>query len=281
MQVSDERLRNGLIVTCCIAGVLGIAASLKILSAVREYLYFAPTVFFLAKELGLAFVELALIAVLFRSWKQRETWMVVFLLFLAFTATHYWSLRRGEQTCDCFGLVSIAPIWLLAVDIFVAVVSLSFCLSIPKALRKEPPSRLAQLRGLTPAVSVASVGVVTFAILSWVLVSLRAEHRLIGHPLVTPSSLFSATSPFSDKRIRFARLPIRNISQKPVTIIGINETCSVRHGWELPVTIQPGEVLNLPLATKGAKPGRQLQAAQIYADTGMLIRSLEVWRVKY
>jgi len=199
---------------------------------------------FLAKQFGLASVELAAVVLLLRYWKHRGTWILVFLVFSAFALSQVWSLARGEHTCDCFGLISTAAISVLILDIFVAGLAFFFYRSIPSTRGQSPiwPNRVRSFAG---SVVISTSIMLVISACSWILILLNAEYVVRGDGLATPSSVFTMAPIPNSEQLKFAELPIRNISSDPVTIVGVNETCAVRHGLALPVTLQPGEVLHL------------------------------------
>lgn len=278
--MSKQQYRNGFIITCCVAGILIVAATLKIIAAAREWVYFGSGSAFIGKEVGIAFVELTIVAVLFTGWKKRSTWIITSVLFGVFALVQTWNIFIGQHTCDCLGVVSSGPLSLLMLDISIAVISFLFCLSIP--VGEQTAIRWSS--GLWKAVKVIGVAfssVVFLTALSYLMISLKLEHRLSKNSLVTPRSFQLSSTPFSNKSIRFTELPIRNISQQPVTIVGVNTTCSTRLGQELPVQVQPGEILYLPVAAKNKREGRQMLTAEVYSDVSNEIRSTKVWRVEF
>lgn len=278
--MSEQQHRNGYVITWCIVVVLAFAVVLKVIAAAREWTYFSSGSAFIGKEVGLALVELAVVVLLLTSWRNRSTWATTSVLFGVFAIIQAWNVFTGQHSCDCLGVISSAPISLLMLDVSIALISLLFFFSIPKG-EQQAKKWSGSVYQAVKVFGIAFFGVAAVAVLSCIMLSFRWEHRLSNNSLVTPKSIQQSSTPFTNKSIRFTELPIKNISQDPITIVGVQTTCSTRLGRELPFQIQPGEVLYLPVAAKNKREGRQVLTADVYSDGRNELRSTKVWRVEF
>lgn len=186
-----------------------------------------------------AFIEIlagVLIAVYNSSFGAWFVLTIMMFIFVAIAAVNTWT---GVAGCGCLGVVRARPSAMLGINIVLAAISAVFCYRQRKS-RAPLGAAAFQALGIAAVVCFFSIA----ALLLWFSVDIQAI--ALGRKTITPKTAISV----DDKENGIvALLPVKNLSDQPVEIIGIHSPCKTVCLLNLPHKILPGAVVYLPVRT--------------------------------
>lgn len=229
------------LLSSAVAFILLAAATLKIIGMSISPV--AETGIGLHPVFTIALIELEIllgVSLLLRIWPDLIRYSVkcIFLLFTVVSASAYYS---GVASCGCFGSVQMNPLYVCLFD-FVVVVAFCFC-SPPKSYGLN----ITFTKVMRP---ILGAGIFSFLILATLLLFPPepglAFSRLRGstvtlHPLVSDlGNQLGGTEVLSS-------VVVTNNGSKPLRIAGGTSDCSCIVTDNLPLTLAPGEKIELEI----------------------------------
>ena len=252
----------------CLAGVLLLAATLKLLDGQVPVSFVhllgpeAATAAHLLVLQGEFLLGFALLLGVCKPLVHRLTVGT----FLAFAAVSFWSGWVGQSDCGCFGSVAINPWMTFSFDV-VAVILLALLPRYP-AVRAEPTERA---RGWRFA-RVAALSVVLF---NGVIVASGVQAGSVADGLTwlrgtqlsidgAPVDVGSQAGGQTVVRV----VSVRNHLSRPVRVVGGTSDCSCVATDDLPVTIPAGEAASIRVALRlpPDKPGQFARRVWLWSD---------------
>lgn len=224
-----------LLVRTVVGGLLVAAAGLKLVGLAGSAL---PTVGWYAQpwvQGAAAGWELVLGAWLLGGSAARAAWAAAVLTFLAFAAVSASLGLAGVASCGCLGVVSASPWVAFAIDIAaLALLAVGYPGRNPTPAAERPRFGGVVVGSTAVLMAIGAAG-------SWVYGSPGAAlSRLRGDELtVAPGHLDFGVLPTGEAAD--AALTVSNWSDRPVRLIGGTSDCTCTTLSDLPVTIAPGD----------------------------------------
>ena len=185
-------------------------------------------------------------------------WLLAVLTFAAFAAVSGYLGLIGQANCGCFGLIQASPWAAFGVDLAALVL---LALGRPAKVVGTLRVPLGLIGVAIVLATLAGVGTLAFGSLDAAIAKLR------GEPLgVTPAVLdFGQGKP---GELLTTSVTVRNFTTDPVRLIGGTSDCSCLVTQDLPVTIPPGESVNIAVRLKvpGGTPGQLTRRVEVFTD---------------
>lgn len=221
--------------------------------------------------LAWAFIEIlagVLIALYNSSFGAWFVLTMMMFIFTAVAAVNTWS-RVAE--CGCLGVVRASPSAMLGINVILAAISAVFCYRLRKS-RAPLAAATFQAMGVAAVVCFFSIA----ALLFWFSVDIQAI--ALGRKTITPKTAI----PGDDKENGLvALLPVKNLSDQPVEIIGIHSPCKTVCLLNLPHKILPDSVVYVPVRTTipaGIETGELVLT--LFSSSFVDLRCDHVWRIE-
>jgi hypothetical protein len=177
----------------------------------------------------------------------------------------------GQATCGCFGTIEASPWHVLAVDVAAVVLLIAGLrnLRTTKSAEHGTYGRTASAVGYF----VLSVGLIlaSFAgIGAWVYGSPEVALAQLRGESVTVASGYVDFGVGQPGEVLEAQVEVRNLTKKPVKIIGGTSNCSCMTTQDLPVTLASGETRTIPvrLRVQQSEPGVFTRIMEFWTDSG-------------
>lgn len=183
--------------------------------------------------------ELVLGAWLLSAWQVRWSWLAALVTFVLFAGVSGYLGWVGVASCGCLGVVKTNP-WQMFVADVVAITALA--VSRPKG---EAVSPAGAERGTWVAALGLVLGVAT-AGSAWLFGSPDvALARLRGHTLTATHPDFGTGKPGD---VLEATTTVRNLTDRPVRLVGGTSDCSCTVLGDLPRTVEPHGAVTLSVS---------------------------------
>jgi hypothetical protein len=172
-----------------------------------------------------------------------RSWLASLGVFTFFAGVSAYSGWRGVASCGCFGAIQVSPWITFGLDIAVL---LALSVFRPRWERladvRQAFTGIAKYAGGAAVLAVAcwGVGRCFFASPQEAMAFLRGEHVIVEQETLDLGIGCNG-------EWKIGKVGVRNRSARPVRIIGGHSDCSCVMAQELPVTIEPGELVEVPI----------------------------------
>ncbi len=247
------------------------AAGLKLyglgVSAVPQVGWFAQS----WVQLATAGWELGLGAWLLSGVAVRWSWLTALLTFAVFSAVSAYLGWIGVASCGCFGTIQASPWWAFGVDV-AALAALVVSYPDSRAVGGAPNDAEWSHGFAGVLVGACLIFAVLSGITTWVYGSPTvALARLRGEPYHVPGYVDFGTARTGTSIER--EIPIANLTDRPMRLVGGTSDCSCMTLSHFPVTIGPGETAVVPVRLKvpGSAAGAFTRWVEVWADDGQQV----------
>ena len=241
-----------------VAGILMVAAVLKIIGLAYNVVPGHGWMSHSAIQSSAVIIELILGVWLISGRTKSVAWLFATLLFMLFAIVSFVSSYQGLPSCNCFGSISLNPIWVCLFDAGIVA-----ALLLVRPSRADVASEVAQY-GLPAAYT--ALAFLTISILWYVTDADQYYNRIVlGKILHVESAVdFGEVEP---KSIVTESIVVHNSGQQPVTIVGGTSTCSCIVS-ETPVSLSPGESgsVNLTIKVPSEFQGQVYYNIELWTD---------------
>lgn len=166
-------------------------------------------------------VECTVAYIVFATYSKRFKWLVMFAAFAALALVSLYNVALGKTNCGCLGVVSVHPGWFLCVD-FIAIALLAFIRPRNTAIAIETTSSIVSRSELGTLCGLAVVALL-FALTQLPQVRTITNKFLLGK--FVEASVVHIGTPNMLETVE-TEVQIQNQSSQPVTILGVNKSCS-------------------------------------------------------
>jgi hypothetical protein len=254
--------RNGFTVVRIVLGILLLAAGLLKIwgmaaEPVPQFALFSRHWYVVLIE-----IEVCLSLWLFSGLYAPAAWLVALVIFGGFAGVSLQDIAIGRKSCDCFGPLTLSPVFALGLDIL-AVAALLICRPTLSALRGV----LSQ-KGRSIFYFLGGVSALTMLIFVAFSVSPRTfapafRNEIIG---IEPSMIDLGTGERGE--FRSFKVQIRNNSSQAVALVGGTDACYCVATQSLPTIIPSHQARSITLTARfGASAGTFQRIYQFYTDS--------------
>lgn len=249
-----SRSSVGRFVEVCCGGLLLAAVALKIqgMSAgdVGQTLtMFSPGVQSVTLQVE-ALVGLWLVS----GYVRQAAWLAGVSLFALLAGVSVYLAATGQPSCGCFGRVQVSPWASLALDVA----------CVTGLLLTRPQQASPGYRHLIQPIIWSAV-IFALILASSSQTASRQFARLRGEQLLVEADVDAGSGVKGETQVVLVR--VQNIGNSPVQLLGGTATCACVATDDLPLTIQPGESLQLPVSFKfSGEPGNFKHTFMWYTD---------------
>jgi len=183
--------------------------------------------------------------------QARRVLMLGIGLMVAFAAFSAWQLLVGVGSCGCFGRVSTAPSLKMLVCTS-ALIPLLCSFYWNKDWRDNVAWPYVSTTILRSVLFLSVLAILYFSTTESSLRSGLSGQKLVAQPV----GEFQATS---DTPWTQADIPVRNITDSPVEVVGASRACGVFVDEDFPLTVAPGKTVSIAIRAKNPTNSRILE----------------------
>ncbi len=206
--------------------------------------------------------EAALGLWLLAGFARRALWVTASAFFVALIGVNLYLIVQGEPTCGCFGQASFSPIWVMLGD---AVAVAALVITRPRIRATADLSRGSGGRTVAVWASVGLAAVLIAQVVGYGGVA-PAWEALTAQSVAVEPALSEIGSANAGDEVTFSAT-LRNLTSKPVQVIGGSNNCSCNATLDAPLTIPVGESRSVRIVGKfKGGPGRFVREYAFVTD---------------